>query len=216
MTPSDEATTQAASPFRRWISRAERLGDRRVYETGIPMRDGAELAADVYLPAEVGDDGVPAIVEVTPYGKDNVALMGDDAELYQNNGYVFVAVDVRGRGKSEGEWIAFANDAKDTCDAVEWVAAQPWCNGKIGTTGLSYMGWVQWAGRLGAPAALAGHDLDLGGGTLAAGDPIHERRFSAVLRMVVLCHETQDRGISRTGTRRLGPAAKNAAGQGSR
>ncbi len=109
------------------------------------MRDGIELAADVYLPAQLGDAGVPAIVEVTPYGKDNGALVSDDARLYQSNGYGFVIVDVRGRGKSEGDWAAFVNDAEDTHDVIEWAAAQPWCNGKVGTTGLSYMGWVQWA-----------------------------------------------------------------------
>ena len=60
-------------------------------------------------------------------------------------GYVFVALDVRGRGKSEGEWRAFVNDGPDGHDAVEWIAEQPWCNGKVGTTGLSYKGWTQWA-----------------------------------------------------------------------
>jgi putative CocE/NonD family hydrolase len=142
---TDRAVEPEVPPFRRWSARAQRLGERGIFETGIPMRDGVELSADVYLPAEMGTEGVPAVVEVTPYGKDNVALISDDAMLYQNHGYVFVAVDVRGRGKSEGEWAPFANDAKDTCDVVEWAAAQPWCNGNVGTTGLSYMGWVQWA-----------------------------------------------------------------------
>ena len=154
MPDGERATVPGRSAFRGWIDRVERLGDRRVVESGIPMRDGLELSADVYLPADLGTDGVPAIVELTPYGKDNVALMSDDATLYQNNGYVFVAVDVRGRGKSEGEWVAFANDAKDTCDVIEWVAIQPWCNGNVGTTGLSYMGWVQWAGASERPPHL--------------------------------------------------------------
>ena len=88
---------------------------------------------------------MPAIVTVTPYGKDGETLVGDEAVLYQSHGYAFVAADVRGRGKSEGDWLAFVNDAKDTHDVIEWAAAQPWCNGRVGTTGLSYMGWVQWA-----------------------------------------------------------------------
>jgi putative CocE/NonD family hydrolase len=136
------------------MERAEQVAARQVFETGIPMRDGIELAADVYLPSEVGSGGVPAIVEVTPYNKDNVVLMADDAELYPRNGYAFVCVDVRGRGKSEGEWVAFLNDARDTHDVIEWAAAQPWCNGKVGTTGLSYMGWVQWAAASERPAHL--------------------------------------------------------------
>jgi uncharacterized protein len=133
------------TPFRRWTARIERLAGQRVFEVGIPMRDGVELAADVYLPTTEALGPVPAVVEVTPYNKDNVALMADDAELWRSHGYVFVAVDVRGRGKSEGEWVAMVNDPKDTHDVIEWVAAQPWCDGNVGTTGLSYMGWVQWA-----------------------------------------------------------------------
>ncbi|MDA8314705.1 MAG: CocE/NonD family hydrolase [Actinomycetota bacterium] len=133
-------------PFRRWMDRIGELAQRRVIEVGIPMRDGVELASDVYLPTDATLGAVPAVVEITPYNKDNHALMADDADLWRSNGYVFVAVDVRGRGKSEGVWLPMANDPKDTHDVIEWVAAQPWCDGNVGTTGLSYMGWVQWAG----------------------------------------------------------------------
>jgi uncharacterized protein len=135
----------SSTPFRNWIERAEQLGARGRFEIGVPMRDGAELAADVYLPPRAEEEPVPAIVTATPYGKDGETLISDEAVSYQSNGYAFVAADVRGRGKSEGDWLAFVNDAKDTHDLIEWAAAQPWCNGKVGTTGLSYMGWVQWA-----------------------------------------------------------------------
>jgi putative CocE/NonD family hydrolase len=84
------------------------------------------------------------VVTITPYDKSGT-LVAPEAQFYQENGYAFVAVDVRGRGKSEGEWRAFVNDAADGHDIIEWVAAQPWCVGKVGTTGLSYMGWTQWA-----------------------------------------------------------------------
>jgi len=113
------------------------------FETGIPMRDGIELSADVYLPA-ASELPAPAVVTITPYDKSGT-LVAPEAQFYQQNGYAFVAVDVRGRGKSEGEWRAFVNDAADGHDIIEWVAAQPWCTGKVGTTGLSYMGWTQWA-----------------------------------------------------------------------
>lgn len=107
------------------------------------MRDGIELAASVYLPKSIGEgESWPSIVEITPYDKTGT---GSEAKLYQRHGYAFVAVDCRGRGKSEGEWRAFINDPKDGHDIIEWVAEQPWCNGKVGTTGLSYMGWTQWA-----------------------------------------------------------------------
>lgn len=93
-------------------------------------------------------------MEITPYGKDS-SFCVDDAELYQRHGYGFVSVDVRGRGKSEGDWIAFVNDPDDCHDVIEWVAAQPWSTGKVGMTGLSYMGWVQWAAASRRPPHLA-------------------------------------------------------------
>lgn len=114
-----------------------------VFETGIPMRDGIELSADVYLPTQ-GGAAAPAVVTMTPYDKSG-GLVAPEARVYQEHGYAYVAVDVRGRGKSEGEWRAFVNDGQDGHDIIEWVAAQPWCTGKVGTTGLSYMGWTQWA-----------------------------------------------------------------------
>ncbi len=115
-----------------------------VFEVGISMRDGVELAADVYMPVKSALPA-PAIVQSTPYDKSNSSLFASEARFFQNQGYVFVIHDVRGRGKSEGEWRAFVNDGRDGHDVIEWVAAQPWCSGNIGTTGISYMGWTQWA-----------------------------------------------------------------------
>jgi hypothetical protein len=144
----------STTPFQRWIEVAEVDAAKGRLEMGIPMRDRIELAADVYLPFDHDGESLPAIVEVTPYNKDSAALMSGDVTLYQNNGYVFVGVDCRGRGKSEGVWSGFADDVADTHDVIEWVAQQPWCNGKVGTTGLSYMGWVQWAGASARPPHL--------------------------------------------------------------
>ena len=115
-----------------------------VVEMGIPMRDGLELAADVYMPVEA-QRPAPAIVQITPYDKSNTTFFPAEGAFYQSRGYAFVVVDVRGRGKSEGEWRAFVNDPKDGHDIIEWVGQQPWCTGNVGTTGLSYMGWTQWA-----------------------------------------------------------------------
>lgn len=75
--------------------------------------------------------------------------------MYQERGYAYVAVDVRGRGKSEGEWRAFVHDGADGYDIVEWVAAQPWCTTRVGATGLSYSGWTQWARAAERPPHLA-------------------------------------------------------------
>jgi putative CocE/NonD family hydrolase len=115
-----------------------------VIEREIPLRDGLALAADVYLPAE-WDRPAPAIVLGTPFDKRNPVLFEPEARFYQRNGYAVVVFDVRGRGKSDGQWRAFVNDARDTYDVIEWAAAQPWCTGAVGTSGISYGGWFQWA-----------------------------------------------------------------------
>lgn len=140
--------TAAAEPKRslydKFLEKALAPNKYPIIEVGIPMRDGVELAATVYLPFHT-ELPAPAIVTITPYDKSNGMLISGEAEFYQHHGYAFVAVDCRGRGKSEGEWRAFVNDPADGHDVIEWVAAQPWCTGKVGTTGLSYMGWTQWA-----------------------------------------------------------------------
>lgn len=123
------------------------------FETGIPMRDGVELAADVYLPK--GQTGpFPTVVQCTPYDKSRI-FMEEDIQLYTQHGYAIVIVDLRGRGKSEGLWNPPVDDAADCHDVVEWSAAQPWSTGKVGMTGLSYMGWVQWAAASQHPPHLA-------------------------------------------------------------
>jgi putative CocE/NonD family hydrolase len=116
-------------------------GAPRTIEVGIPMRDGVELAADIHLPAASALPA-PAIVLGTPYDKSGPI---EDVRQYRDAGYVAIAYDVRGRGKSEGEWRAFVNDPADGHDVVEWVAAQDFCSGEVGVTGLSYSGWVVWA-----------------------------------------------------------------------
>src|SRR5262249_42092178 len=106
----------------------------------IPMRDGVHLSADIWMPSAPGR--YPSILIRTPYMK---AWDGQyTAAFYANNGYVFVVQDVRGRGDSEGEFNYFFSDGHDGYDTVEWMAAQPWSNGKVGMTGHSYSGTVQW------------------------------------------------------------------------
>ncbi|QWF83537.1 CocE/NonD family hydrolase [Amycolatopsis sp. CA-230715] len=133
------------SAFDRFMSRAlHRAAEPLVRTRLVLMRDGVQLAADVYLPDDTGAPA-PAIVTVTPYDRRNPGLIVDEARYYAAHGYAFVAVDTRGRGQSDGEWAAFVHDAEDTYDVIEWTAAQSWCDGAVGMTGLSYMGWVQWA-----------------------------------------------------------------------
>jgi len=130
----------------------------------VPMRDGIHLAADAYH-AE-GDMPRPALVALSPYGKELQALAltippqrrpsplwdgcieaGDIARVVKE-GYVHVIGDVRGSGSSEGEHIGNYNAGgvplgQDAYDFIEWVAAQPWCNGVVGMIGISYFGSMQ-------------------------------------------------------------------------
>ncbi|MBD3647463.1 MAG: CocE/NonD family hydrolase [Pseudomonadales bacterium] len=101
------------------------------------MRDQIKLAANVYLPD--GEGPWPVIVTRTPYLKDNDRWhLG--AEKYTDAGYAYVVQDTRGKGHSQGFYIAFGNDIHDGYDTVEWLAERPWSNGRIGITGGSAMG----------------------------------------------------------------------------
>jgi putative CocE/NonD family hydrolase len=112
----------------------------------VPMRDGTRLAADVYRPQ--ADGRFPAVVERTPYNREeSVLLRTKTPEYLAERGFVVVVQDVRGRFGSEGAWYPFVDDGggknRDGYDTVQWAAAQPWCNGKVATTGGSYAGQTQ-------------------------------------------------------------------------
>ena len=106
----------------------------------IPMRDGVELSADIYMPAERSGP-VHALFILTPYGGNRVH---DDAMRFAAEGYAVLGVDCRGRGNSGGEFIPFVNEGKDGYDVCKWISEQPWSSGKIGMFGGSYLGMVQW------------------------------------------------------------------------
>ena len=116
-----------------------------------PMRDGVRLACDIYFPARNGKkvgEPLPVILERTPYDKLREDLVNVHS-YFARHGFVCVIQDCRGRYVSEGQHGSARPEAEDGYDTVEWVAAQPWCNGKVGMTGLSYDAIVQ-----GAAAAL--------------------------------------------------------------
>jgi hypothetical protein len=106
-----------------------------------PMRDGINLAANIFRPNGAGP--FPVILMRTPYGKMDEKM--GDGKRYTAAGYAMVVQDCRGRGKSEGVWDPFRYDAQDGFDTQEWIGHQSWCNGSIGTAGGSYVGWTQWA-----------------------------------------------------------------------
>jgi len=124
-----------------------------VIERNVPMktRDGVTLRADIYRPA--GDGAFPVLLQRTPYNKDSIVSFARQAAA---RGFMVVAQDVRGRNASEGEWYTFKHEIDDGYDTVEWAAALPHSNGKVGMFGGSYVGATQMLAAIGRPPHLAG------------------------------------------------------------
>lgn len=108
----------------------------------VPMRDGVRLAADLYLP-EGGGARFPVIVLRTPYNRERLGGSPNAPEFFAGQGFAVVAQDIRGKWASEGDYQVQSNDRDDGYDTIDWAAAQPWSNGRIGTFGCSYLGETQ-------------------------------------------------------------------------
>jgi putative CocE/NonD family hydrolase len=120
-------------------------------DVAMKTRDGVTLYADIFRPKVEGQ--FPVLLQRTPYGKNNdisIALRG------AARGYVMIIQDVRGRFSSEGEWYVFKHESADGYDAVEWAAALPYSNGKVGMWGGSYVGATQMLAAIAHPPHLAG------------------------------------------------------------
>ncbi len=122
-------------------------------EVMIPMRDGVRLGALLYRPDREGK--FPGIVYRTPYGVDDYDAYAEFPLKAAKLGYAVLLVDVRGRLRSEGNFEAYRNEKQDGYDVIEWMAAQPYCTGKVGTYGGSYPGIVQWQAMSQVPPHLA-------------------------------------------------------------
>jgi putative CocE/NonD family hydrolase len=114
-------------------------GARLLKNVLVPVRDGTRLAADVYLPPDPGP--VPVVLEYRPYRKDDEMPPGGRFYAYLlRHGYGVVRVDIRGTGASGGtstdEYTR--QEQEDGYDVVEWIAAQPWCDGHVNMMGTSY------------------------------------------------------------------------------
>jgi len=107
----------------------------------IPLRDGVHLNATLYKPAGLKEPR-PCLFTLTPYVSDSNHNRG---MYFAAQGFPFLTVDVRGRGNSEGSFRPLIQEVKDGYDVVEWLAKQPYCNGKISMWGGSYAGYDQWA-----------------------------------------------------------------------
>jgi putative CocE/NonD family hydrolase len=111
-----------------------------ILDQKIKMNDGVHLAAKIWKPASMNEP-LPAIFVLTPYVSDEAQQR---ATFFAQNGYVFVSVDCRGRGDSEGDFYPFEQDGPDGAQVVEWIASQSWCDGQVAMMGGSYRGMVQW------------------------------------------------------------------------
>jgi hypothetical protein len=139
----------------------------------IPMRDGVQLATDIYLPATGAP--CPVVLARSVYGREFGPQWGPP---WLDKGIAFAVQDCRGRGGSEGTDLGFYADgwgeAGDGADTVAWLRAQPWCNGKIATFGGSALGivqilaapatpWITCQGIIVAPGSLYGNVTYQGG-----------------------------------------------------
>jgi len=110
----------------------------------IPLRDKVELNATLYFPKTPDGSApkTPVVFTLTPYISDSYHAR---AAYFASHSYVFALVDVRGRGNSAGDFEPFAQEPHDGHDVVEWLAQQPFCDGKVAMWGGSYAGFDQWA-----------------------------------------------------------------------
>ena len=122
----------------------------------LPLRDGTKTYVDVFRPDAVG--AFPGLLQRTPYDKGSSSSRSGtlDAVSAASRGYAVAIQDVRGRYSSGGEFYTFVNESNDGYDSVEWLASQPWCTGKVGMYGVSYVGATQWLAAKSKPPSLKG------------------------------------------------------------
>jgi uncharacterized protein len=144
------------------------------YDAAVPMRDGVEIYCDIFRPE--GDGQVPVIVAWGPYGKHGpvkyaifpnhgvdpawvskyAGFEAPDPLYWTRNGYAVINVDPRGTWNSQGDATFYsAQEAMDIYDLIEWAGTQPWSNGKVGMSGVSYLAIVQWRAAAERPPHLA-------------------------------------------------------------
>lgn len=111
----------------------------------IPLSDGTKLAARMWIPEDAEEDKVPALLEYLPYRKRDGTHVRDALThpYFAGHGYAAIRVDMRGNGDSEGlmtdEYARQEQD--DALEVIAWLAAQPWCSGKVGMFGISWGGF---------------------------------------------------------------------------
>jgi putative CocE/NonD family hydrolase len=125
---------------------------KRIYHHRVEMRDGVDLATDIYLPES---DGVyPTLLVRDMYTNGSAEVRQRYAKFATRNGYAFVFQSVRGRYDSEGRWYPYFQEINDGDDTITWIARQPWSDGNVGMFGTSYLASVQWLAALSRNPAL--------------------------------------------------------------
>ncbi|HEV2514744.1 MAG TPA: CocE/NonD family hydrolase [Devosia sp.] len=117
-----------------------KCGIMRTRNIRVPMRDGITLATEHFAPRLPGKH--PTILMREPYGLSGFATIG---EVYAERGFHVVLQACRGTDKSEGEFDPFGHERDDGLATIDWIKAQPWFDGRLGTSGPSYLGYAQWA-----------------------------------------------------------------------
>lgn len=159
------------------ISESDRLADDLVRaRVRVEMRDGVQLATDVYSDAPLTRISPrPVVLERTPYGirrmrpsdgthADGVPVSPESgARAYVERGYIVVRQDCRGRGESDGVFSKYVGEADDGYDTNGWLLSQPWCDGRIITQGVSYSAHVQAAAASVGARGFAALIMDSGG-----------------------------------------------------
>ena len=108
----------------------------------VTMRDGVTVSVDIYRPDAPGR--FPSILIRTPYNNNTDQAVAQ-GKWFAERGYVMIQADVRGKFDSAGDFYPFKNEPDDGFDTDEWIAKQPWFDGKLGTMGGSYVGFTQWS-----------------------------------------------------------------------
>ncbi|GAC1702678.1 MAG: CocE/NonD family hydrolase [Candidatus Acidiferrum sp.] len=156
-TRSSAVCCAAAIMFLLFTSQLAHAADAPNYQVTVErgvaakMRDGVSLRADIYRPTAEGK--FPVLLQRTPYNKNGGAAFG---MLAAPHGFVVIIQDVRGRFTSDGDFYTFKNESNDGYDTVEWAAALPYSNGKVGMFGGSYVGATQMLTAIAHPPHLAG------------------------------------------------------------
>lgn len=143
----------------------------------VPMRDGAALCANVFLPA--ANWRGPVLLVRTPYGKG--AALDPNYRVFLDHGYALVVQDVRGRYHSEGVFRPIDQEPADGYDTLNWIGRQSWSNGRVGMLGGSYLGIVQWKVA-----------------------PLNNPYLKAIFPIVSGCDDYRDRFYSTGGALKLG------------